>query len=72
MLGPVAAIVARKRIARGEEVSIVLSIDFENHVLYQYFDYPQVLVNYGYNLATAAAWYRRDYLKALRMRERVG
>ena len=36
-----------------------------------YFDYLQVLVNYGYDLATAAAWYRRDYLKALRMRERV-
>ena len=30
----------------------------------------QVLVNYGYDLETAAMWYRKDYLRALTAQRR--
>lgn len=48
VLGAVACIIARRRIARGEEV----------------------LVNYGYDLETAAMWYKKDYLRALKLKKR--
>jgi len=48
VLGPIPCVIARRPIARGEEL----------------------LVDYNYDLKTAAMWYRQDYLRALKAQKR--
>ena len=63
VLGPIACVIARRRIARGEEVL------FSSLVYHQQCIAAQLLVDYGYDLERAAMWYRKDYLGALQKKK---